>query len=87
MNAVANVQVQAVNNCEVVEDKPEVVEIASARNFHTYVRRATDEELQATERQLRSDLAKFDASGIRTQLEEIIKERLMVITQALSLSH
>lgn len=80
MNAVANVQARDAIASESID-------ITSARNFHTYVRRATDEELQEAERQLRQQLAKSEASGIRTQLVDIIKERLTVLSQALSLSH
>jgi hypothetical protein len=81
MNAVANVQAGDVNASEAV------IDIASARNFHTYVRRATDAELQEAERQLSIELAKSDASGIRTQMVDIIKERLLVVSQALALSN
>ena len=64
-----------------------VIDIANARNFHTYVRRATPDELRDTERELSAALAKSEDSGIRTQLVDIIKERLTVVLQALALSH
>jgi hypothetical protein len=81
MNAVANVQARDVNASEYI------VDISNARDFHKYVARTTDEGLQETERQLRMRLAQSDASGIRTQLEEIIKERLQVVSRALALSN
>ena len=58
--------------------------IANARDFHTFVRRATPDELRETANELSAELARSDAAGIRTQLMDIVKERLLVLKQTLA---
>lgn len=58
--------------------------VANASDFCTYVRRATTEELQETERNLQAELAAYDARSIRTQWVDTVKERLTFLSLALS---
>jgi hypothetical protein len=67
-------------------ENPTAVDFAHAADFHEFIRRASPEEIRETQEALGSQLAKFDASGIRNHLVEIIKERLQVVRVSLKLS-